>query len=42
MDTLHKAWEAGFRDSAWARRDPDLLMLHDDPEFNRLYPDTPA
>jgi serine/threonine protein kinase len=38
MDALHKAWEGGFRDSAWARRDPDLLPLHDDPEFDRLYP----
>jgi serine/threonine protein kinase/Flp pilus assembly protein TadD len=42
LDTLHKAWEAGFHDSVWARRDPDLLMLHGDPEFNRLYPDTEA
>jgi TolB-like protein/Flp pilus assembly protein TadD len=39
LDTLRKAWEAGFRDSAWARRDPDLLMLHGDPVFNRLYPE---
>jgi serine/threonine protein kinase/Flp pilus assembly protein TadD len=38
LDTLGKAWEAGFRDSVWARRDPDLLKLHDEPEFNRLYP----
>jgi non-specific serine/threonine protein kinase len=40
LDALHKAWEAGFRDSVWARRDPDLLKLHDDPEFNRLYPES--
>jgi len=39
MDTLRKAWEAGYRDSAWARRDPDLVLLHDDPEFDRLYPE---
>jgi serine/threonine protein kinase len=39
VDTLRKAWEAGFRDAVWARRDPDLLTLHDDPEFNRLYPE---
>jgi tetratricopeptide (TPR) repeat protein len=39
MDTLRKAWEAGFKDAAWARRDPDLAMLHDDPEFDRLYPE---
>jgi non-specific serine/threonine protein kinase len=42
MDTLRKAWEAGFRDSVWARRDPDLNLLHDDPEFNRLYPEKSA
>jgi tetratricopeptide (TPR) repeat protein len=42
MDALRKAWEAGFRDSVWARRDPDLVTLHDDPEFDRLYPEKPA
>lgn len=42
MDALRKAWEAGFRDSVWARRDADLNLLHDDPEFDRLYPETPA
>ena len=41
MDALGKAWEAGFRDSVWARRDPDLLP-HDDPEFDRLYPEKAA
>jgi serine/threonine protein kinase/Tfp pilus assembly protein PilF len=39
MDALRKSWEAGFKDSAWARRDPDLNLLHDDPEFDRLYPE---
>jgi non-specific serine/threonine protein kinase len=42
MDALRKAWEAGFRDSVWARRDPDLTALHEDPEFDRLYPEKPA
>ena len=42
LDTLRKAWEAGFRDSVWARRDPDLILLHDDPEFDRLYPEKSA
>jgi non-specific serine/threonine protein kinase len=38
MDTLKKAWEAGFRDATWARRDPDLAILHGEPEFDTLYP----
>jgi tetratricopeptide (TPR) repeat protein len=38
MDTLRKAWEAGFKDSTWARRDPDLAILHDDAEFEQLCP----
>jgi len=39
LETLRKAWEAGFRDAVWARRDPDLNLLHGDPEFDRLYPE---
>ena len=35
---IKKAWEAGFRDPSWTRQDPDLAMLHGDPEFERLYP----
>ncbi len=40
IDAIAKAWRAGFRDADWARRDPDLSLLHGDPEFDRLYPES--
>jgi non-specific serine/threonine protein kinase len=42
MDALRKAWEAGSKDAVWTRRDPDLALLHGDPEFERLYPESSA
>jgi non-specific serine/threonine protein kinase len=39
MAALARAWEAGFRDPDWVRRDPDLALLHGDPEFEKLYPE---
>ena len=38
IDALRKAWEAGFKDADWTRRDPDLTSLHGDLEFEKLYP----
>jgi serine/threonine protein kinase/predicted Zn-dependent protease len=35
---LKKAWESGYRDPTWTRQDPDLAVLHGEPEFDRLYP----
>ena len=42
MDALRKAWEAGFKDATWARRDPDLSILHGEPDFDKLYPPAPG
>jgi serine/threonine protein kinase len=39
LDAIRKATEAGWNDGAWARRDPDLAILHGDPEFARLFPE---
>jgi serine/threonine protein kinase/Flp pilus assembly protein TadD len=39
LEALTKAWQAGFKDAVWARRDPDLAFIHDDPEFDKLYPE---
>ena len=38
IEALRKAWDAGFKDPSWARRDPDLAILHGEPEFEKLYP----
>src|SRR5512133_902758 len=38
LDALGKAWRVGYRDSDWAWRDPDLALLHDEPEFEKLFP----
>ena len=40
LEALRKAWNAGFREADWARRDSDLALLHGDPEFEKLYPPT--
>ena len=42
LEALKKAWEAGFRDSSHVRRDPDLTILHGDPDFERMYPESNA
>jgi serine/threonine protein kinase/Flp pilus assembly protein TadD len=38
MTAIRKAWESGYRNATWTRQDPDLSLLHGDPEFERLYP----
>jgi tetratricopeptide (TPR) repeat protein len=42
LEVLGKASEAGFKDADWARRDPELSLLHGDPEFERIYPERPV
>ena len=41
LKALRKAYEAGYTDADWTRRDPDLEMLHGDPEFERMFPANP-
>ncbi len=38
MAAITRAWESGYKDADWARRDPDLAPLHGEPEFERLFP----
>jgi hypothetical protein len=33
---LKRAIGAGYGNFDWVRRDPDLTLLHDDPEFKAL------
>ncbi len=39
---LRKSKETGNRSPAWVRNDPDLAILHGNPEFEKLYPATDA
>ena len=39
LENLRKAWTAGFKDAEWARRDPDLALIQNEPEFQEIYPD---
>jgi len=36
METLQKAFDAGYGNREWVSRDPDFATLKDDPEFQRL------
>jgi non-specific serine/threonine protein kinase len=42
LDAIKKAWDAGYKERVWARRDPDLAILHGDPEFEKLFPPEPG
>src|SRR5271168_279588 len=36
LDAFRKAVEAGYSNKDWSKKDPDLRILHDDPEFKEL------
>jgi serine/threonine protein kinase/Flp pilus assembly protein TadD len=36
LETLKKAIQAGYANMEWISKDPDLRILYDDPEFQRL------
>jgi serine/threonine protein kinase/Tfp pilus assembly protein PilF len=42
LDALRKASEAGWKDADWARRDPDLAVLHGDAAFDQIFPEHKA
>jgi len=42
LAALRRAKEAGYSNDDWARQDPDLLCLHDNPEFIALFHPTPS
>jgi serine/threonine protein kinase/tetratricopeptide (TPR) repeat protein len=36
LETLGRSIQAGYRNTDWCSQDPDLRILHDDPEFKKL------
>jgi serine/threonine protein kinase/Flp pilus assembly protein TadD len=38
LDLIHRALAVGYSNFDWPRQDPDLTLLHDDPEFLKLFP----
>ena len=41
LEAFRRSVEAGYHNAIWATADPDLAILHDDPEFQRLAQQTP-
>ena len=37
LEMLRRARAAGYVNTDWIRRDPDLLCLHGEPEFEKLF-----
>jgi len=38
LEALRRTVAAGYGNADWPRQDPDLRILHDDPEFLKLFP----
>jgi tetratricopeptide (TPR) repeat protein len=38
LDLLRRALASGYSNFDWPRQDPDLISLHADPEFLKLFP----
>jgi len=38
LDILRRCLAAGYANFDWPRQDPDLKLLHDDPDFQKLFP----
>jgi serine/threonine protein kinase/Flp pilus assembly protein TadD len=36
LDAFRRSVEAGYSNTDWCKQDPDLAILHDDPEFKKL------
>jgi len=36
LEAFRRAVESGYSNTDWSRQDPDLKILHDDPEFKKL------
>jgi non-specific serine/threonine protein kinase len=36
LDTFRRSVEAGYSNTDWCTQDPDLKILHEDPEFKKL------
>jgi len=41
LDTLGRSIEEGYGNADWCTKDPDLKILHDDPEFKKLIAERP-
>lgn len=36
LDAFRRSVDAGYHNSEWCAQDPDVKILHEDPEFKKL------